>query len=101
MTAIVMTCRRSRRREPLWACERGFVIMHRLTDGGIRSGSDAGRRGGAVLVVPRLHRPVQPERLREEYRHLPARQRRVRAEVAVAAPRRDARRGERLDELEE
>jgi hypothetical protein len=44
---------------------------------------------------------VQTERLRQEHGHLPARQRRIRAEVPVAATRRDPGRGERLDELEE
>ena len=44
-------------------------------------------------------RPLQPQRLRQENRHLSARERTVRAEVAVAAARRDAGRVQRLDEL--
>jgi hypothetical protein len=44
--------------------------------------------------------PVEPERLREEDRHLTPRQRRVGTVVAAAASRRDSRRHQRLDVLE-
>src|SRR5262245_24403671 len=60
-----------------------------------------GRRRTRVRNETGLIREVQPEGLGEESRHLPARHRRVRAEVPASASARDAGGGEGLDELEE
>src|SRR5690349_24920514 len=54
-----------------------------------------------IFIVRLSVREIETEGLREEHRHLSARQRRVRTEVPVAAAARDAGAVERLDELVE